>query len=198
VTFQSRDKRALIILGAASAVMLLYWAAGLTPSSAPQVAAAVDTVDRAEKRLANLRGQVATLRGKEEVLKQASAELAQREKTLIGGDTAEQAQAQLLQVLKRAAAQQGPPLEIRQVELGPPRAYGDAYGEVTVSLTVDCRIDELINFLATLSAQPELTATDEIRFGASNPKQKIMPVRLTVSGLVAKNLVPVKKGLSEL
>ena len=42
-----------------------------------------------------LRRQAATLPGKEAVLKQVSLELAEREKGLIPGDTAEQAQAQL-------------------------------------------------------------------------------------------------------
>jgi hypothetical protein len=55
----------------------------------------------------------------------------------------------------------------------------------------------LVNFLAALSAQPELTATEEIRFGTSHPKQKTMPIRLTLSGLVARRLVPARKGLAD-
>ena len=144
-----------------------------------------------------LRRQAATLPGKEAVLKQASLELAEREKGLIPGDTAEQAQAQLLQIIKRVAQQQIPPIEMGQVEFGRPRSFGAAYGQVSVSITVTCRIEELVNFLAALSAQPELIATEEIRFGTSHPKQKTMPMRLTVSGLVAKRLVPAKKGLTE-
>jgi hypothetical protein len=132
------------------------------------------------------------------VLKQASVELGEREKGLIAGDTAEQAQAQLLQVIKRVAMQQTPPVEMGQVELGRPRSYGSAYGQVSVSITLTCGIDQLVNFLAALGAQPELTATEEIRFGASHPKSKTMPVRLTVSGLVAKRLIPQQKGLPRL
>jgi len=161
-----------------------------------KVATPVESVDRVEKGLANLRVRAAQLPAKEVVLKQANAELAEREKGLISGDTADQAQAQLLQVLRRVAKAQTPPLEIRQVELGQPRSYGNAYGEVTVSVTVDCRIEELINLLATLSSQPETIATDEIRFGMAHPKQKIMPVRLTVSGIVAQRLAP-KKGTTQ-
>jgi len=65
---------------------------------------------------------------------------------------------------------------------------------VTVSVTVDSRIEELVNFLASLSAVPEQVATEEIRFGASHPKQKNMPIRLTVSGIVPRKLIPQKKG----
>jgi hypothetical protein len=202
MTLSDRDRRALFILGGALVLGGIYWYASSSssPSSSAgsaKISAPVDSVDRTQKRLAILRRQAATLPGKEAVLKQVSLELAEREKGLIPGDTAEQAQAQLLQIVKRVAQQQTPPLEVGQVELGRPRPFGTAYGQVTVSITVTCRIEDLVNFLASLSAQPELTATEEIRFGTSHPKQKTMPVRLTVSGLVARRLVPVRKGLSE-
>jgi hypothetical protein len=201
MTLQDRDRRALVVLGVALVVGgLLYWYSNSAPSSSggAKITTPVDGVDRSQQRLAILRKQAATLSGKEAVLKQVSLELAEREKGLIPGDTAEQAQAQLLQVIKRVAQQQTPPLDIGQVELGRPRPFGAAYGQVSASITVTCRIDELVNFLAALSAQPELTATEEIRFGTSHPKQKTMPVRLTVSGLVARRLVPERKGLPQL
>jgi Type II secretion system (T2SS), protein M subtype b len=201
MTLGDRDRRALVILGVALlAGGLIYWFSNSTPASSGESAKAapVDSIDRAQQRLAILRKQAATLAGKQAVLQQASLELGGREKGLIPGDTAEQAQAQLLQVVRRVAAQQTPPLEMGQVELGRPRSYGNAYGQVSVSITLTCRIDELVNFLAALGAQPELTATEEIRFGASNPKQKTMPVRLTVTGLVAKRLIPQQKGLPQL
>jgi hypothetical protein len=198
MTVQQRDKRALLVLGAVLVLAFIYWIAGSSPASSAKVVAPVESVDRVEKGLANLRTRAAALPVKEALLKQANAELAEREKGLISGDTADQAQAQLLQVLRRAAKAQTPPLEIRQVELGQPRSYGNAYGQVVVSVTIDCRIDELVNLLATLSAQPETIATDEIRFGMSHPKQKTMPVRLTVAGIVAQRLAPQKKGTPQL
>ena len=200
MTISDRDRRALIILSAAVVLGgLYYWYSNSSPSSSggAKISAPVDSVDRTEKRLAMLRKQAALLPGKQAVLKQVSLELAEREKGLIPGDTAEQAQAQLLQIVKRVAQQQTPPLEVGQVELGRPRPFGAAYGQVSVSITVNCRIDELVNYLAALSAQPELTATEEIRFGTSNPKQKTMPVRLTISGLVVRRLVPDRKNLPE-
>ncbi len=206
MTISDRDRRALFILGGAVVLGgLYYWVSNSSPASSsggPKIGAAsnsaMDSVDRSEKRLVTLRRQAATLPGKEAVLKQASLELTEREKGLIPGDTAEQAQAQLLQIVKRVAQQQTPPLDVGQVELGRPRTFGAAYGQVSLSITVTCRIDELVNFLAGLSAQPELTATEEIRFGASHPKQKTMPIRLTVSGLVARRLIPERKGIPEL
>ncbi len=202
MTMSDRDRRALVLLGVALLLGgIYYWYSSATPSSTAsnvKTAAPIDNIDRAQNRLATLRKQAATLPGKEAVLKQVSAELADREKGLIPGDTAEQAQAQLLTVVKRVAQEQTPPLDVTQVELGRPRSFGEAYGQVSVSITVTCRIEELVNFLAGLSAQPELAATDEIRFGASHPKQKTMPVRLTISGLVARRLIPKQKDLPQL
>ncbi len=200
MTLQTRDKRALMLLAISAAGMLVYWFSGSTASvgRSRTIAAPVDSLDRAQKRLANLGRQVATLSGKEALLKQVSGELADREKGLIPGDTADQAQAQLLQILRRVAKDQTPPLEIRQVEFGQPRPYGEVYGTVSVSVTMDCRIDEMINYLAAISALPELVTTEEIRTGQSNQRQKIMPVRLTMLGMVERRLIPEKKGLPQL
>lgn len=195
MTIQDRDKRALFLLAGALVLGAIYWVA--TSASTGGVKASVvpvDGIQRSQKRLAYLRAAMATIQGKETVLKQVSAELSEREKGLLPGDSAAQAQAQLLQVLQKVAKSQTPPLEVRQVEFAQPRSFGDAYGLVTVSVTVDARIDELVNLLASLSAQPEAVATEEIRFGTANPRQKNMPVRLTVSGAVPRKLVPQKKG----
>ncbi|HEX5228141.1 MAG TPA: type II secretion system protein GspM [Bryobacteraceae bacterium] len=200
MTISDRDRRALLILGPALVLFgLFYWYSNYTPSSSGSSSKDVpgESVAGAEKRLASLRKQAATLPGKQAILKQVSSELAVRERGLLSGDTAEQAQAQLLQVVKRVAMQQTPPLEVGQVELGRPKSFGSDYGQVSVSITVTCRIDELVNFLAGLSAQPELAATEEIRFGTSHPKQKTMPIRLTVTGLVARRLIPKQKNFQE-
>lgn len=196
MNFSDRDRRALTFLGLAVVLVLIYhFATSGSNTAASTVVASVDTVEQAETMLVKARKQAATVPGKEAVLKQVTNELAVREKGLIKGDTAPQAQAQLVQIVREVARNQTPPLEIRQVELGPPRAFGDAYGQVSTSVTIDCRIDQLVNYLAFLSAQPELIATEEIRFVASNPKLKTTQVRLTISGLVPKKLVP-KKGLA--
>ncbi len=191
-----RDKRALGLLAAALAIAFIYWIATRTPSTATSVAAPVDSVERSEKRLTTLRTALATVDGKEAVMKRAAAELADREKGLLPGDTANQAQAQLLQIINRVAKQQTPPIEIRQTEFAQPRSFGDAYGVVTVMVSLDCRTDELLNLVAGLSQQPELIATEELRTGAANPKTKSMATRLAVSGIVPRKLVPEKKGLS--
>jgi len=196
VTLQDRDKRALRMLALAAAIFLPVWLMTRTPSATSSVSAAGDTVDRSEKRLTTLRNALATVDGKEAVLKQAEAELADREKGLLTGDTSNQAQAHLLEIVNRVAKQQTPPIEIRQADFGQPRQYGDAYGIVSVAVGFDCRTDELLNLLAGLSQQPELIATEDVRTGNALPKNKLMNVRVTIAGIVPRRLVPEKKGLA--
>lgn len=188
-----RDKRAFVGLGvaAAVAVVVLLWPEGNGTSKAILPA---DPVDMAQKRLARMRQLAATAPGTEEVAKKVTAELAAREIGLIQADTAPQAQAQLLQIMRRIGKAQPQPIDIRGNEIGQVRAFGDTYGEVQVSVSMDCRIDQLVNLLADITAQPELIATGDVRIGAASGREKILPVRLTVSGIVPRKLVPQKKG----
>jgi hypothetical protein len=178
-----------LILGA----ILTYWQQS---ASAPVVALAepANSLSMAEKQLAKLREQAESAPQKQELFKQASADLAQREKGLIIADTAQQAQAQIIQILRQLGHDENPRVEIRSQELGVVRPLGDAYGEVLVTVQIDCGIDQLTNILAALGTRPELIASNEVRVNSNSSKDKIVNVRLTVSGIVPRKLVPVKKG----
>jgi hypothetical protein len=158
------------------------------------VAAAADSVSLAEKQLAKLREAAATVPQKQEILKQVSGDLALRDKGVIVADTAQQAQAQIIQILRKLGHDENPKVEIRSQEMGPVRALDDKYGEVLVTVQIDCGIDQLINILVGLSARPELVASNELRVTSANAKDKMIGVRLTVSGVVSRKLVPGKKG----
>jgi len=192
---EPREKKAVIALGAVlavSAVVLIYefWPAG---SAAPEVAA-TQSVAQMELRLARAREIAATIPAKQEILKKVTADLETREKTLIRAETAQQAQAQVITILRGLGAAEAPPVEIRATELGAIAPFGDDYGSVNVSIQVECRIEQLLNFLAALAARPELIATRDLRVTAGNPKEKTLSVRITVAGIVPKALVPQKKG----
>lgn len=195
MTLQKRDKRALWILaGTAVAVLILHFS--LAEDNGPKVVAPSATVSVAEKRLARLRQLVANLPAKEQAMKAVSSQMVQREKGLIQAETAAQAQAQLLQIVRRIANAQAPAVEIRTVEMGQIGPLGQDYAEVSVPVTFDCRIEQLLNLLADLTAQPEALATGEIKISAANAKEKAMTVRLTVSGVTLRRLLPEKKGLA--
>jgi len=189
---EPREKRAVIVLGAflaLSAVVLAYefWPAG-TPAAAE---ASPQSVPQMEQRLARVREIAATVPGKQEILKKVAADLESREKGLIRAETAPQAQAQVVTILRDLTASES--LTLRNYELGAITAFGDDYGAVNVSIQVECRIEQLLNFLAALAARPELIATRDLRVIAADPKQKTLNVRITVAGLVPKSLAP-KKG----
>jgi len=192
MTLSSRDRRALALLGVSAllAAAYRYWPASAGP--VPIVAPAGDPVALAEKRLARLRETAATVPAKEDIFKKISNDLAAREKGLIAADTPAQAQAQLIQLIRRLGASEMPPVEIRATELGGVRALGDAYGEAVVSVQIDCRIDQLVNILAALQSQPELVSTSDLRVVSSNAKEKTVGVRLTLAGVVPRRLVPEK------
>lgn len=194
MNLSERDQKALKYLAGALllAAAIYFW----PDAAATQAAGAGNDTAVLEKRLSHSRDLLMKVPDKQALLKQARADLAVREKGLIVADTAAQAQAQLFQILRRIGRAQGPPIEIRANEIGQARMFGDDYGEVSVSVSFECGIEQLVNLLADLGAQPELLATSEIRVGQANGPQKTIPVRLSISGIVDRKLIPEKKGPS--
>jgi hypothetical protein len=85
------------------------------------------------------------------------------------------------------AKAQTPPLEFRSEEIGQVRPLGDDknYGEAVVSISLNCAIEQLVNLLADITAQPEAIATGDPAHGG-NQKEKTLSVRLTVAGMVLR------------
>jgi hypothetical protein len=192
MTLGKRDRRALTFLGVAAALVLLVEIMRDLGGQAP-AAAAADSVPMAERRLAKARQLAATLPAREAERKVASGELATREKGVLQAETLAQAQAQLLQIARRLTAAQSPPIEIRNVELGQTHPLGDDYAELTVPVSFTCRIEQLLNLLADLTAQPEMVAAGGLRVTAGDQKEKTINVRLTFSGVAPRRLMPQKK-----
>ncbi|HYZ86938.1 MAG TPA: type II secretion system protein GspM [Bryobacteraceae bacterium] len=188
-----RDRRALILLAVAVVGILLFYFTSGQPT-VKVVEASVNDVAAAERRLTRLREMKAAVPGREQVLETVKKELATREQGLLQAETAAQAQAQLLQILRRVSGEQPQPIQIRNFEPGQVRPLGEDYGEAIASVSMDCRPEQLVNLLADLTKQKELVSTSEIRVGLANRTEKTMPVRLTVSAVVPRKLVPVRKG----
>jgi hypothetical protein len=195
---QPRDRRALALLAVAAVLsaIVYFWPSG---DGTAAVVAPTNSVALAEKRLARMRLEAATVPDKEKILQAVNAQLAQREKGLIRAQTGAQAQAQLLEILRRLCGAESPPIEIRSTELGPIQPLGDAYGSAAVAVQVECGIDQLVNLLAAIEAEPELISTSDVRItSASDPKHKTVGVRLAVIGVVPRSLIPQKKGAGTL
>jgi hypothetical protein len=190
LTLSSKDRRYLAIV--AVGVILIFARLEFHDDTVAAVVTA-DSVPAAERRLERLRELASTVPGREAVVKQARAELLSREAGVLKADTAAQAQAQLLDVIRRAATANG--IDARGGEEMRVKPLADDYGEVSVSETFTCGIEQLVNFLADLANQPQLLAVTEIDISGGADKQKKVQVRLGLSGVVPKKLVPAKKGL---
>lgn len=192
MTISARDQKLLavwvVVVGAAA----WYF---LRPDSGPvsilPASASVESVDMAEQRLERLRNIAATAPAKQDVLKGVAAELAAREQGLIRAETVQQAQAQMLSVMRELVGLEA--LEIRSMEFAAVEPFGDGYGLAPVRVQFECRMAQLVNILAGLAARPELMATRDFQILASNPKEKTVRVTLSVVGVVPKSLVPEKK-----
>lgn len=193
MTFTQRDRRALILFGAGLLTVLVL-RFGVYRNSQIAVVEAKDSVPLAENRLARLRQAEIAVPAKEALFKRLAAEVALREKGVIQAPTAQQAQAHLLETIRRVGKNEG--IDVRGGEFPELRPLGEEYGEAAVSVNFECRIEQFVNFLAALTKEPELLASDEIRVSTANPKEKTVSVRLTLAGIVPRNLVPVKKGLA--
>lgn len=197
-----RDKRALKLLGLAliPAAALMLWptdessgsAAAVPAGAAAAAAAGANSPEGLERQLQRLRKKQAELPVKENAAKDLTAQLATREKGLIRADTLAQAQAQLAQLVRQTGRAQG--IDFRSLSMGQPRIYGGEYGEIILSASADCKIEQLVNFLAELTKLPELVATEDMRISSTgNVKEKNLNVQFTISGLVPRQLVPEKK-----
>jgi hypothetical protein len=189
VELTRRDRRALFVLLLVVVALGCLWIASVRDNPRTEGRLAPSAREQLLTTLANRRNAAKTVPQKEEVLGQLVKELALREARFLQADTAAQAQAQLLQILKNLASQQRPPLEISKIELHSPQLVSQAYGEVSVSITIECTIDELLNLIADLSGSLEIVATDEIALDAANKNLKTIQVRLTTTGLVHLTLI---------
>jgi hypothetical protein len=189
------DRRSALVL-AVGVLAVLVVRFVVMADKQPVVVAAEESIPLAEKRLVKLRDVAATVPGKEKAALQAAAELAVREKGMIRTDTAAQAQAQLLEIIRRAGKDEG--IDVRGAEEMKVRPLADDYGEVVVAVAFNCRIEQFVNFMTDLANRPELLATNAVRIAGNNPKEKTVSVRLELSGVVPRKLVPEKKGPASL
>jgi hypothetical protein len=189
----SRKQLAILVLGLALIVVRVVTL--LRDNSPTPVIASADSIPIAEHRLERLRQLAATVPGKEVVLKQAQAELRTREAGILKADTAAQAGAQLLDVIRRVGMANG--IDVRGAEeVNRIKPLASDYGEVSVAVNFTCAIEQLVNFLAALADEPQILATNEINVSGGNDKNKNVQVRLSLSGVAPKKLVPEKRGIA--
>jgi len=182
-TLQPREKKLLIIWPVAMAAFALYY---FWPAGAAAAAQRFTDIPIAEQRVARLRQVAASIPAREKVLDEARKELAGREQGLMHAPTLPQEQANLVQLARRLTKAQG--IDLQQSEIGAVQPLGKAYSETLVAVSFNCRIEQLVNLLADISAQKELVATREIQVRQADQKLKTVAVRLTISAAAPKEL----------
>lgn len=195
MTITPRDKKALLLLAAAGVLFLIvnYTLPQNDAASAVAARGSADSVELAQQRLARLRQIAALAPAREAVMNQVSSDLADREKGLIRADTAAQAQAAVGEVAVRVG--KANQIDVRGGDFPAPKTFGE-YGVVYTTVTFECHIEQLVNFLADLSHQPELVVPSDERVTASQARQKLVTVRMVLAGVVPKKLIPEKKGFA--
>ncbi|MBZ5595970.1 MAG: hypothetical protein LAP39_27320 [Acidobacteriia bacterium] len=193
MSLTSRDRRALVLLGAGLLTVLVL-RFGVYGERQTAVVAASDSIPLAEKRLARLRLVASTVPARQALVQKMTSETELRERGIIQAPTAQQAQAHLLETIRRVGKAEN--IDVRGGDFPELRPLGSEYGEAAVSVNFECHIEDLVNFLADLTKETELLATNEVRIALSNPKNKLLTVRLTLAGVVPRKLVPVKKGFA--
>lgn len=195
MTDAQRNKRALIALAAVVVVLGGYLLLTRDTGSS-NATARRETIPLAEHRLQRLRVAAASLPAKERNWKLVSDHLAASEKLLVAAADKELAQEKLLEIVRNVAKTQREPLPIRSQELLPPKRRGD-YGEVLIAFNLDCRIEQLVNFMSDISALPEAVSTEQVQVRGMAPETKVMQVRIEVAALVPAKLVPQKREVPE-
>jgi hypothetical protein len=186
-----RDRKLLAlwaVLVALGVGYYFFWPEDTGKSAA--LTATKESVELAEQRLMRLRNIAATAPARQSVLEAVSAELATREQGLLRAATVQQAQAQMIGVLRELLGQETPALEIRSMDLLAVEPLGDDYGLTPVRVQFECRLSQLLNILAAMAARPQLITTRDLQITAGNPREKTIRVLLTVVGVVPKELVP--------
>ena len=165
---------------------------GVVGGEQSSVVASRDSIPVAKQRLEILRRKAGTVPAKEEILKRVTAELQDREKGVVQAGSSEQARAHLMDVLRNAATDNHFNVNGAS-QLPEAKPLGQFYGQVAVGQNFSCGIDQLVNFLAQIAAQQEIISTDTIIVAPARNPNKDITVRLTLSGVIPKALVPEKK-----
>ena len=192
MNLSDRERRLLWLIAPALLLALILRFTLFSDASSSPAARNTDSIPLAQQRVARLRQLKSLVPAREAVMKQTSADLAARERGMIPGDTAAEAQAALLEAARRVG--KSDQIDVHAGELSAPRMFG-AYGLVYTAITFECHVEQLVNFLADLWRQPELMVPSEERITAGQAKQKLIAVRMVLAGVVPKKLIPDKKTL---
>jgi Tfp pilus assembly protein PilO len=182
-----KDRRALLILGAAFVLFLLFQTDLIFP--APDASAsASQSIEAEENQLLLAQTQVRQeplLSSENQAVRALEESLEAR---LLKSETAALAQAEMRERVGELL--QGAGISMRASRFAPVEAEGDDFAQVPLVIDFDCDITRFVNLLADVANAPELLSTREIKVSSSKQKTKSVRVELTVSGYLPISRTP--------
>ena len=195
-SLSARDRRALVVLAAAAALFLLLELVMLpTVGNAGKLGASLPLK---KKTLRKYRQMVAPASDQKKGLQGMQARLAEAEKGLLKNRTPALAAAELQELVKQLMTQHG--MEMRNAAFRPVRVLkvtGETYSVVPLSLSFECRLDQLTSFLLAVDGSRKVLALDQLSIRALPPHprrpQKMVAVQMVIRGLMFALPAPAPK-----
>lgn len=183
-----KDRRALMILGAAATLFLVLQLDMFAPASGGAPAASDIALESLEQRL-----QLAQVQARQRPLTEAELNAAQRrleklEARLLESEDAALAQAEMRSLVGDLLTGEGIPLSSSR--FGTVRLEQEHYAQVPLVVDFTCGIEQLVNLMASISNAAQLLTTREVRMQPDKPEVKSIRVRMTVVGYLPVDRTP--------
>ncbi len=175
---QSRDRRALIILFAAAALFAITQLDFFFPSTASPLVGG--SIEDAQERFLDAQVQARQKPLVEAESQEAARVLAEFESGLLQAESAELAKAEMRQVVGNLLVAEG--ITMRASRFGNVELEQDHFAQVPLTADFDCRVEQFVNWMTTLSNSERLLTTRRIVLRPANTKTKALRAQVTVSG----------------
>src|SRR6266478_9296475 len=192
---RERDRRALLLLGAAAVIYGLL-SFGLLPAFDKLKSASSGVTDK-EEQLRKYRRAVIRKGHYTQLLEQARKNVAEAEGRFIPGDNPTLASVELQTIVEEAAKKAG--IDLSQRNISPARKKDDSFNEITMTLAVDATPAQVAAFLAEIRNARKVITVRNAQMSPAQilmepPKKgdfmKVMHANVTIAALIP---APVRK-----
>ena len=185
-----RDKVALILVGAAVAVFVLFQFAVFPVWDALQDMR--QELPLQQKKLQKYQQAIERASLLSAEARSADNRLQQAEAGLLRGKTPALAAAELQDRMNQFTGAKS--IEVRSSEFLPAKALGADYVQVPLGLMFQCRMDQLAGFLASISEAPEYITVPKLLIQYTGAKDKQVQVSMQVAGIMRGQIAAPSQG----
>jgi hypothetical protein len=183
---QSRDRRALIILGIA-AILFLLLQTDFIPSGGGGSSIGTN-VEASEEELLLAQTRARQKPVVDAEFKAISAQQEALEKGLLASETAALAQAEMRELIGGLLRSAG--IAMKASRFGTVRLEGEDYTQIPLIVDFNCTIERFVNLMADIANTETLLSSRAIKVGAGNSETKSVTVQFTVSGYLPVSRTP--------